>query len=470
MQYRLIYFGMICFIIILGMQENLCASNYSWLSQAAKYCKNIDKLKSNQLQKMILFFEEQIGIHADGTIDKPVMLNVKLYLDHFVGQSDDLFPGNIDDVRLVNILYFYVIACYLSKDHHKIIHFFENVFYPNKHIFEKNKQYYQITLYYLSIVYAPTINKINKLTSSSQKNVVIAQAETKNFLYASLATLELYQLRKNSKREYKQFFQEKERKYLAKGPLNFFTNLKHCINLSNIDWYNEQVPSTACDELMSMSLLQLWNELTDDYRKEMYPVMLFSSDESENLQDLHTRLLQILRTNNHNVDLLILSVLKICLNRWVQHECNIYERIKYKKILDSINACPSGSVYYHAYRYNKYSSEIKDFYVSWSKLRIEDKKNLLEEGKPLKRIFDNALIHLHQMFDQLNHFFDMNLQNNPANYIFFKYRAEFNYYWEYMNFDLIKKHKNQDDLVKDSLNIIKNICEQAKLKTDIICI
>jgi hypothetical protein len=345
--------------------------------------------------------------------------------------------------------------CTLHKDKYSdhFKRYFENGFYPNKSLYVKEEYYYKSLYYYLYIVQNGMISRLNLSISQLNKSPNKAPSFTKNDI-ATFDTIvkvctELDELRVKGGQiadsPYEKIFNRDERNWLNNS-IRYFTDIDTHNALASYPWFRANLPLSISANVISQNIKDTWIDQTVSYRA-MLPLMLFSNqggDSQLSVDKLFADTMNKMKLDNREVDIVVMSALKTWLRKQVDHGINVDDRLKYKDILDELDVCPTGWIFYNLYLCKKPLEEMKAYARAWDSYSIS-KRNTIFKTK-IAYLYGDALEKITIVFSDLEKLFgkvgliDTAQKTTGINSLFFRYRGEINYYYEYLQYGLYDRN------------------------------
>lgn len=417
-----------------------------WIKQVETlYYK--DTLSLSEERHLLELLETYLGIEKSGRInlmqarDAEASLNkAGLHYDENT-RSEEYNIYFADKLNLLGFNHIYFEVCTRYKERHSLrfINYFENGFFPNQSIFPKENDYYRILYYYIYLVQGDLNNHIfqatQKLTKNPNYTPDFSQGDITHLDFLVRASSELSGFRQDSEKNdgspYNMVFTDQERAWL-KETTDYFTSVETHAALASYDWFHRNIPLAISSRAVFHSVRQTWQEQTLHYRT-LLPLVLFMDNGSAtiSIDTLFETTLNTLKMDNREIDIMILSALKSWMKKQVKHGVKIEDRIKYRDILQELEVCPSGWIFYNLYALKEPLMKLKSHADAWDALDIREKKRLL--NAEIIPIYYGAKDRVDLIFNDLEKIYGQE-QSDRINYLFNKYRGEINYYFEYLKF------------------------------------
>jgi hypothetical protein len=433
----------------------------TWIPDVGKlYIK--DKLSDAELATLFTTLEKSLGIQADGRLDLIRAREAQAALSAYCENPDKEF-SNIyfdDKQNLTGYTFIYFEMCTVHKDKQalRFKRYFENGFYPNRNMFTKEEYYYKSLYYYLLIAQDGLIRKITQTIDHLNKKPGTEPPFTKEDILTLDTTVkvcaELDEFRIKSAKvldsPYERIFTREDRAGLNES-IKYFTSIETHNALLSYPWFRANLPLSISAQVVAHDIRETWVEQTMAHRA-LLPLMLFTSQGNTgggntlqfNVDKLFNDTLNTLKLDNREVDMVAMSALKTWLSKQVEHGIKVEDRMKYKDLLDELNVCPTGWVFYNLYGCRKPLEELKKFARSWDSYPVK-KRNELFNTK-VNALYAEAMDRITLVFSDLEKLFGPvqgigNDQHSTSiNHVFFRYRGEINYYFEYLQFGLYEKN------------------------------
>ncbi len=432
-----------------------------WMYDIAKlYLK--DKLSLREQEHLLKTLENNLGIEPDGTLDFVQAWNAKSDLHTAVKESsresdnvDDDFLYLVDRMNLLglNYIYFHVCAIYEKQHAERFIRYFENGFYPNRAFFIKEGFYYKILNYYLYLIYTDTQNTLTKTISLLNKNTgstpPFGEKNIRKFMFAIDVSSELDAFRNEgegfSDSLYNKVFTSKEREMID-NMLSFLISQETHTAINSYDYFKTTLPLSLSAKVISHNIQQTWIKQSISYRSRL-PLMLFVDKDSleVSVEKIFKTTLEQLALDNREVDILVLSALKIWLSKQIQHGIMVKDRIKYKQLLEEIQVCPSGLIFFNLYDSRSKLIKLREYVHNWDNYSPQKKKSLFDNE--INQIYFEATENIDRVFSDLENIFGeekiygKEIKKDSINYIFHKYKGEIDYFYYYLRFSFLDKNK-----------------------------
>lgn len=430
------------------------APSTEWIPDVGKLYLQ-EKLTQSDLANLFSTLESHLGINQDGTLKLGKAREAQAALNQYSEDPEKPF-SNIyfdDKLNLTGYNYIYFEMCTLHKDKQadRFKAYFEKGFYPNKSLFIKEEYYYKILYYYLYIAQDGLINRItnaiNQLNKTPDKDPSFTQEDILTFdsLVKVCSELDDLRIKGDNVQEspYEKIFTADERTWLDDS-ISYFTDIETHIALFSYPWFKANIPLSISAQVISHDVRESWINQTISHRA-LLPLMLFTNegDLQFSVDKLFGESLNKLKLDNREVDVVVMATLKTWLQKQVEHGIKVEDRLKYKDVLDELNVCPSGWIFYNLYSCKKPLEEMKDYAHKWDTYTIKQRNEIFNEK--IVYLYADALDKIDIVFSDLEKLFGKvevfgrEQKSTSINHIFHRYRGEIGYYYEYLQFGLYDK-------------------------------
>ncbi|MBU1171088.1 MAG: hypothetical protein KKD44_16130 [Proteobacteria bacterium] len=425
-----------------------------WIPEVGKLYLQ-EKVSAKDLNTLFTLLGDHLGIQVNGSLDLIKTREAQAALNKYSEDPDKAF-SNIyfdDKQNLTGYNYIYFEMCTLNKDKQaaRFKKYFENGFYPNRSLFTKEEYYYKILYYYLYIAQDGLVNRISNAVSQLNKAPDVPPSFNATDILTFDSTVkvcaELDELRikgnKGLDSPYEKIFTQAERDWLNDS-IAYFTDIETHIALFSYPWFRANVPLSISAQVISHEIRETWIDQTISHRA-LLPLMLFTSqgDLQLSVEKLFSDTLNKLKLDNREVDVVVMSALKTWLGKQVEQGIKVEDRMKYKDILDELNVCPSGWIFYNLYSCKKPLEELKEYARTWDTYDSAKKNDIF--NKKIVYLYAEALDKINIVFSDLEKLFGKvqvfgrEQKTTSINHIFHRYRGEIGYYYEYLQFGLYDK-------------------------------
>jgi len=426
-----------------------------WISQVGKLYLQ-EKRSVNDQKKLYKLLDKSLGINRNGSLNLIKTREAHAALKQYSDNPDKEFSNIYYDDKLnltgYNFIYFEVCAFNKKSQSKRFKRYFENGFYPNRSLYLKEEYYYKTLYYYLYVIQEQLINKISQATTELGNNPDATPSFTKNDIKSFDTTVkvcaELDEFRIKGKKvfdsPYKKIFSADERDWL-KASIQYFTDIETHIAIYSYPWFRANIPLELSAHVIAHDIRETWIDQTISHRA-LLPLMLFTSegDLQFSVEKLFGDTLNKLKLDNREVDIVVMSALKTWLSKQIEHGIKVEDRIKYQQILDELQVCPTGWVFYNLYSCRKPLEELKKYAKKWDSYSQKEKTDL----------FNNKILYLHAdarekigiVFSDLEKLFGRvqvfgrEQKSTSINHIFHRYRGEIEYFFEYLQFGLYENN------------------------------
>ncbi len=433
----------------------------AWIADIGKlYVK--DKLSDGELNTFFSSLEKNLGIYPDGKLDliraREAQASLYTYSEDPNKEFSNIYFDDKQNLTGYNFIYFELCTVHKDKQSARFKRYFENGFYPNRNLFIAEEYYYKSLYYYLLVSQDGLIKRITQAIDFMNKKPDAEPPFTKEDILTFDTTVkvcaELDEFRIKSSKvidsPYERIFTKEDRAGLNES-IRYFSGINTHNALSSYPWFRANLPLSISAQVIAHDIRETWVDQTMAHRA-LLPLMLFTSQGSsasgENLQfnvdKLFNDTLETLKLDNREVDIVAMSALKTWLRKQVEHGIKVEDRLKYKDLLDELEVCPSGWIFYNLYGCRKPLEELKQYARTWDTYPVKKRNELFNTN--INRIYAEALEKITLVFSDLEKMFGPiqgygNDQNATSiNHIFFRYRGEINYYFEYLQFGLYEKN------------------------------
>ncbi|MGM0418443.1 MAG: hypothetical protein ACQEQS_06960 [Thermodesulfobacteriota bacterium] len=451
-------------------------SNQNYLKSLNKvyslYAKS--DIKKEEIGYIFSTIENIAGIDDSGKILSEQALKTEIF---FKKNSDKLNSDYVSDqlFNLLGLYYIYLETATFYKQKEKFINFFENGFFENRDFYSKGKYYYRILYFYLVNTQDEIISKINKAVEVLNKNresepdfsekdinrlekQIIVSNELIRFIRISEYDQELSGINFNK------IFDSDERQWI-KTTAGWFTDTDNFLALYSYEWFSKNIPVSVPTALISDKTALNWEQQSVLQRKKL-PLVFYNDGKNEyktNIDELFNETVKYLKFNNRQIDIIVVSALKSWITKQIKQGVNVEDRLKYKNILEELNVCPSGWIFYNLYELRQHLARLKEISVNWETESEENKGKLFENE--VRRHFYSGRDNIDNIFKELKVIFGSSgeyshlTKENDINYIFHKYQGELYYYYENIFFSWVKEF-SQENVRVPSSDIEKDCVEE----------
>lgn len=431
----------------------------TWITDVGElYIK--DKLSEQELATLFTTLEKSLGIQPDGSLDliraREAMTALYTYSENPDKEFSNIYFDDKQNLTGYNFVYFEMCTVHKDKEGQRFKRYFEKGFYPNRNLFTKEEYYYKSLYYYLLVAQDGLIRKITEAIDVMNKKPDADPPFSREDILTLETTVkvcsELDEFRVKSASvidsPYERIFTKEDRTGLNES-IKYFTSIETHNALLSYSWFKANLPLSISAQVVAQDIRETWIEQTMAHRA-LLPLMLFTSQADAgstlqfNVDKLFNDTLNTLKLDNREVDMVAMSALKTWLTKQVEHGIKVEDRLKYKELLDELNVCPTGWIFYNLYGCRKPLEELKTFARTWDTYP-EAKRSELFNSK-VSALYAEALEKITLVFSDLEKLFGPvqglgNDQNSTSiNHIFFKYRGEISYYYEYLQFGLYDKN------------------------------
>ena len=425
-----------------------------WISTVGKlYMK--ESLSPKDRSSLFKILDHRLGIEKDGRLNITTTRQAAAQLARYTRLKDKPF-SNIyfdDRVNLTGYNHIYLETCVLNQntESNRFIRYFENGFYPNRALFVKEEHYYKILYYYLYLTQGNLVQAINTAVTSLSSNpnaqpafgksriesletVVEVCAELDNFRRRGLST-------KDSPWDH--IFTPDESNWIE-ATIAYFTEMETHIALASYPWFQRHLPLSISSRVIAHNTRQTWMEQSTSHRTVL-PLMLFMNKGAKefSVEKLFNKGLSMLKMDNREVDLVVVSAMKSWLVKQIEQGIKVKDRTTYKKILDELNVCPTGWVFYNLYSCREPLAALKKHADTWETRRKEEKERLF--NTQIQALYYDAKTRIDIVFSDLEKVFGAEeiyggeYKASSINHIFHRYRGEIEYTYEFLQAGLYEE-------------------------------
>jgi hypothetical protein len=418
-----------------------------------------DQLSATERTALFTLLENHLGIQPDGTLNLVAAREAQAALKAYSEDPDKPFSNiYFDDKQNLtgyNYIYFEMCTLHRKTEAKRFSNYFEHGFYPNRSLFTREEYYYKALYYYLVIAQDGLINRITAAINQLNKTPDTAP----DFGADDILTLdavvkvcaELDDLRiKGAKAidsPYEKIFSADERAWLNDS-IGYFTDIDTHIALFSYPWFRANVPLSISAQVIAHDIRETWIDQALSHRA-MLPLMLFTNEGARQLsvEKLFSDTLNMLKLDNREVDVVVMSALKTWLRKQVEQGIKVEDRMKYKDILDELEVCPSGWIFYNLYSCRKPLEEMKEYARVWDTYSIKQRNEIF--NKKVAYLYADALDKITIVFSDLEKLFGkvqvfgQEQKSTSINHVFHRYRGEIGYYYEYLQFGLYDRDLSQ---------------------------
>jgi len=422
-----------------------------------------EELSEEDQDDLFKMLESNLGIEPNGKLDLVRAWDASAALGKFNFSSANKDGSSIyieDKLSLIGYNYIYFEICTLYREKHgtRFKKYFENGFYPNRSIFPKNEFYYKILYYYLYNVQEELIEKLNKAVSelnSGSEQPHFENDDIKKLYHAVMASVELDEFRMEGRETdefpFSRVFSKDEQAWLN-ITIDYFTGLETHAALNSYEWFRAKLPLEINTRVISYDIQKTWKKQATFYRS-MLPLMLFidKGETTMSVEKLFDNTLKKLKFDNGEVDIIVMSALKTWFLKQIRHGIRIEDRIKYSQILKELEACPTGWIFMNLYECRSHLTELKKYADKWDGLSLSEKNDALENK--MQTHFFGASDRIKLVFGDLEKLFGKDHKAKIESDIFYRYRGEISYYFEYMQFGALGEKESNFRLPLANLRV-----------------
>ncbi len=407
---------------------------------------------AGSVEDMLAVLENRLGINPDGRLDLIQAWECMSELSGYVDQALEYSGGDKtwlyflkDKFSLVGFNYLYFEICTKYRDEHKdrFIRYFENGFYPNRHLFSQNAHYYKSLYYYLYLITPELSQQLSSATAflndfPDREPQVMLEDNKRRFkiAVACAADLDLFMPSKTDVvgNLYEKIFTDQERKWLSET-IDYYLSMETHSALLSYEWFRMNMPLDISARVVTHDILKTWEEQAVIYRSRL-PLMFFSEKGNTqfSIEEIFEATLEKLRLDNRQLDIMVMSVLESWLTKQVNRGIRVEDRVKYNHILAELHVCPTGWIFANLYDCRTHLAELKQMAEEWS--TVKDKKSVFNTR--VMEHFFAAKEKIDRIFSDLEKVYGKEHKIGSVDYIFYKYRGEINYYFRYLQFETFK--------------------------------
>lgn len=418
-----------------------------WIASVGRlYMK--DDLSPKERTSLLETLESHLGIQADGHLDIAVARQASARLSRYSGLREKPF-SNIyfdDKLNLTGYNAIYLETCVLNRadEGPRFIRYFENGYHPNRALFVKEEPYYKSLYYYLYLTQEDLVRAINGAVAYLSKDPDGAPPFTQEQIRGLETTVkvctELDNLRRRGlaakESPWERIFTPEESAWLD-ATLAYFTNIETHIALSSYDWFKRTLPLSISSRVIAHSLRQTWTEQAVSHRTVL-PLMLFINKGTKqfSVEKLFNETLSMLKMDNREVDLVVLSAMKSWLLKQIEQGIKVEDRTTYKKILDELNVCPTGWIFYNLYACREPLAAMKGYVAGWEELSSRERRTLFDTQ--VQPLYYEAKSRIDIVFNDLvkifggEEIYGGEYKATSINHTFHRYRGEIDYTFEFL--------------------------------------
>ncbi|VFQ46626.1 hypothetical protein [Desulfoluna butyratoxydans] len=418
-----------------------------WIASVGRlYMK--DTLSPKERTSLLETLESHLGIQADGHLDIAAARQASARLSRYSGLREKPF-SNIyfdDKLNLTGYNAIYLETCVLNRadEGPRFIRYFENGYHPNRALFVKEEPYYKSLYYYLYLTQEDLVRAVNDAVAYLSKNPDGAPPFTAEQIRGLETTVkvctELDNLRRRGlaakESPWERIFTPEESAWLD-ATLAYFTNIETHIALSSYDWFKRSLPLSISSRVIAHSLRQTWTEQAVSHRTVL-PLMLFINKGTKqfSVEKLFNETLAMLKMDNREVDLVVLSAMKSWLLKQIEQGIKVEDRTTYKKILDELNVCPTGWIFYNLYACREPLAAMEGYMAGWEGLSSRERRTLFDTQ--VQPLYYEAKSRIDIVFNDLvkifggEEIYGGEYKTTSINHIFHRYRGEIDYTYEFL--------------------------------------
>ena len=403
----------------------------------------------SERERGILFalLRSHLGIQKDGTLDVTIARQAADQLGRYTRLKKRPFTRAYfdDKLNLTGYNYIYLETCLLNRtlEASRFVSYFEQGFYPNRALFLKEEHYYKILYYYLYLtqetLVASVDNAVATLSANPKATPDFSMERIKSLETTVAVCTELDNLKHRSlsaDSPWARIFTKGERAWIE-ASIGYFTGMETHVALSSYDWFKRSLPLSISSRIISHSLRQSWVEQSASHRTVL-PLMLFMDHGAKqfSVERLFQETLSMLKMDNREVDLVVLSAMKSWLLKQIRQGIKVGDRSTYKQILDELNVCPSGWIFYNLYSCRPALNALKQDAARWETLPLEARQTLFETQvqpnyRDAKAKIDLVFSDLEMIFGG-EEIYGGQYKTSSINHIFHRYRGEIDYTYEFL--------------------------------------
>ncbi|VVS95428.1 hypothetical protein [Desulfoluna spongiiphila] len=418
-----------------------------WISTVGHlYMK--DRMSPKERASLFSILDSHLGIEKDGRLDITTTRQAGVQLTRYSRLKEKPF-SNIyfdDKINLTGYNFLYLETCVLNQAEEapRFIRYFENGYYPNRSLFVKEELYYKSLYYYLYLSQEQLVQAINdtvaQLAADPNGEPSFKKEQIKGLETTVKVCTELDNLKRRglSSKEspWERIFTPDESAWLD-ATLGYFTSIETHIALNSYDWFKRTLPLSISSRVIAHSLRQTWTEQAVSHRTVL-PLMLFINQGTKqfSVDKLFNETLAMLKVDNREVDLMVLSAMKSWLLKQIEQGIKVEDRTTYKKILDELNVCPTGWIFYNLYACREPLAAMKAYTADWDTLD-SDKRHALFTTQ-VQPLYYDAKAKIDIVFNDLvkifggEEIYGGEYKASSINHIFHRYRGEIDYTYEYL--------------------------------------
>ncbi len=423
----------------------------NWISDVGRLYRKENPTTKDK-SKLFNLLETSLGIRKNGTLNivkaREAHAALKQYSFDPEKEFSDIYYDDKLDITGYNFIYFEVCAFNKKTKSEGFKKYFENGFYPNKSLFVKEEYYYKILYYYLYIIQDNLISKINKsiesLNANPDKAPMFSQNDIRSFDTTVKVCAELDEFKIKGRKvfdsPYVRIFSKDDREWID-SIVKYFTDIETHIAIYSYPWFRQKIPLAVSAQVIAHDIRETWIDQTISHRA-MLPLMLFTSegDLQFSVEKLFSNTLNKLKLDNREVDVVVMAALKTWLGKQSEHGIKVEDRIKYSQILDELQVCPSGWIFYNLYSCREPLEKLKSYSKKWDsyskkeRAKIFNKKIVYLHADAEEKI-NTVFADLEKLFGKVQ-VFGREQKTSSINNVFHRYKGEISYYYEFLQFGL----------------------------------
>ena len=421
-------------------------SSLLWISTVGQIYMR-PSLSDRERGMLFALLRSHLGIRKDGTLDVTVARQASHQLSRYTHLKKRPFTRLYfdDKLNLTGYNYIYLETCLLNRslDAPRFVSYFERGFYPNRALFLKEEHYYKSLYYYLYLTQGSLVtavdNAVATLSANPKATPDFSMGRIKSLETTVAVCSELDNLKHRSPTAdspWARIFTESERTWIE-GSISYFTGIETHVALSSYDWFKRSLPLSIGSRIISHNIRQSWEEQSASHRT-ILPLMLFMDHGSKqfSVEKLFQETLSMLKMDNREVDLVVLSAMKSWLLKQIRQGIKVGDRSTYKQILDELNVCPSGWIFYNLYSCRPALNALKQDAAHWETLPVKKRQELFETRvepnyRDAKTKIDMVFSDLEMIFGE-EEIYGGQYKASSINHLFHRYRGEIDYTFEFL--------------------------------------
>ena len=418
-----------------------------WVSTVGRLY-TLETLSPKDKAAFFKILDHRLGIEKNGSLNITTTRQAADQLSRYDRMKEKPFTNIYfdDKVNLTGYNYLYLETCVLNRqtETSRFVRYFENGFYPNRSLFIKEEHYYKILYYYLYLTQGPLVESINnsvaRLAQNANATPTFGPNQIKGFETCVSVCTELDEFRRrgltSKESPWDRIFTPDESAWIE-ATIAYFTEMDTHIALASYDWFRRVLPLSISSKVIAHNTRQTWIEQSSSHRSVL-PLMLFMNKGAKefSVEKLFQKGLSMLKLDNREVDLVVVSAMKSWLVKQIEQGIKVEDRTTYKKILDELNVCPTGWIFFNLYASREPIAAMKKHAETWESLPLPRRKEIF--NSEIQTLYYTAKGHIDIVFSDLvkifggEQIFGSEYKASSINHIFHRYRGEMEYIYEFL--------------------------------------